>query len=46
MTAVELTVQDIAAPDSAVSETGVLGLVASRLRDVAVMTRRNLVRCV
>ncbi len=43
MTAVELTVQDIAAPDSAVSETGVLGLVASRLRDVAVMTRRNLV---
>src|SRR5580692_9224594 len=43
MTAVELTVQDVAVRDDAVSDGGFLGLVASRLRDVAVMTRRNLV---
>jgi ABC-2 type transport system permease protein len=43
MTAVELTARDVAARDDAVSDGGVLGLVASRLRDVAVMTRRNLV---
>jgi ABC-2 type transport system permease protein len=43
MTAVELTAQDVATRDSAIADAGVLGQVASRVRDVAVMTRRNLV---
>lgn len=43
MTAVELTVQDFALPDRAASEAGALARVVSRLRDVVIMTRRNLV---
>src|SRR5579863_7810189 len=43
MTTVELSAQDVAARDSAISDTGAFGQVASRVRDVAVMTRRNLV---
>jgi ABC-2 type transport system permease protein len=43
MTTVELSAQDVATRDSAISDAGVLDQVASRVRDVAVMTRRNLV---
>ncbi len=43
MTTVELTAQDIAARESAAPGGGFLGVAASHLRDVAVMTRRNLV---
>jgi ABC-2 type transport system permease protein len=43
MTTVELTAQEVAARDIDMSGAGVPGQLASRLRDVAVMTRRNLV---
>jgi ABC transporter DrrB family efflux protein len=43
MTTLELSAQDVAARDGAISDAGVLAQLASRVRDVAVMTRRNLV---
>jgi len=43
MTAVELTAQDVSITERTVSETGALAQVMSRVRDVVVMTRRNLV---
>jgi ABC-2 type transport system permease protein len=43
MTTVELTAQEVAARDIGISDAAFLGQVASRVRDVVVMTRRNLV---